>query len=179
MKIKQSLALFAYYSFARFLPESSNHKFAKRTREVICKRIFKKSGKNINIEKGAYFGSGSCLEIGDNSGIGINCYISKFTIIGKDVMMAPDVIILDSNHKHDRIDIPMRLQGRTKANPVIIEDDVWIGIRSIILPGVKISKGAIIAAGSVVTKNVPEYVVVGGSPAKIQKYRHNKTHSGK
>lgn len=65
----------------------------------------------------------------------------------------------------------MNLQGMSKEHPVLIEDDVWIGANVIILPGVKISKGSIIGAGSVVTKNVPEYAIVGGNPARVIKYR--------
>jgi maltose O-acetyltransferase len=172
-KIKRNLALICYYSFARFLP-ISQFTFSKKIRVMLCRTIFKKCGENVNIEKGAYFGLGSDIEIGDNSGIGINCRISGPVSIGRDVIMAPDVVILTKNHKYDRLDIPMRLQGDTEIKPVIIKDDVWIGIRSIILPGVEISRGAIIGAGSVVTKNIPEYAIVGGSPAKIIKFRNDK-----
>ena len=170
MKIKKTIALIFYYSFARYLPASKNS-FFKSIRGSCCKRIFKKCGKNINIEKGAFFGYGNEIEIGDNSGLGMNCRIYGPVVIGKDVMMAPDVIILTVNHNFSRIDIPMRLQGKSETKPVIIQDDVWIGIRTIIMPGVVVSKGSIIAAGSVVTKDVPEYCIVGGAPAKILRKR--------
>jgi maltose O-acetyltransferase len=173
LKIKKILALMCYYSFARFLP-ASRFIISKKIRGMLCGVIFKKCGKNVNIEKGAYFGLGSSIEIGDNSGIGTNCRIFGPISIGRDVIMAPDVVILTKNHKYDRLDIPMCLQGDTEIKPVIIKDDVWIGIRSIILPGVEISKGVIIGAGSVVTKNIPEYAIVGGSPAKIIKFRYDK-----
>ena len=93
-------------------------------------------------------------------------------MIGKDVMMASEVIILTANHTFDRLDIPMRLQGARDVKPVRIGDDVWIGMRSIILPGVQIGRGAVIGAGAVVTKDVPEYAVVGGNPAKVIKFRN-------
>lgn len=83
--------------------------------------------------------------------------------------MAPEVIILTVNHEFSRTDIPMRLQGISEKKPVIIEDDVWIGIRSITMPGVVISKGSIVAAGSIGKKDVPEYCIVGGSPSKNTK----------
>ncbi len=86
-------------------------------------------------------------------------------------MMGPEVIVLTQHHKFDRLDIPMRQQGHKPYEPVIIGDDVWIGIRAIILPGVKIGKGAIIGAGAVVTKDVPEYAIVGGVPARVIKLR--------
>jgi len=86
-------------------------------------------------------------------------------------MMGPDVMIYTQNHRFDRIDIPMIEQGNTEPKPVVIEDDVWIAARSIILPGVTIGKGAVIAAGAVVTKDVPPYTVVGGVPARKIKLR--------
>lgn len=84
--------------------------------------------------------------------------------------MGPDVVILTHTHNIDRVDIPMGKQGSRVAR-VIIGDDVWIGMRSIIMPGVKIGNGAVIGAGAVVTKDVPDYAIVGGVPAKIIKYR--------
>ena len=86
-------------------------------------------------------------------------------------MMGRDVIIMASSHKFDDCNIPMRLQGYKPVKEVIIEDDVWIGHRVIILPGVNIGKGSIIGAGSVVTRDVPQYAIVGGIPAKIIRYR--------
>ena len=84
--------------------------------------------------------------------------------------MGPDVLILNSNHLYQNPNILIRKQGIVYAR-VVIEDDVWIGTRSIILPGVTIGKGSVIAAGSVVTKDVPPYNLVGGIPAKIIKKR--------
>ncbi len=86
-------------------------------------------------------------------------------------MMGPDVVILTQNHKFDRLDIPMLEQGFKDEQPVTICDDVWIGVRAIILPGVTVGKGAIIAAGAVVTKDVCEYAIVGGNPARVIKMR--------
>ena len=70
-----------------------------------------------------------------------------------------------------RTDIPMRGQGSTPARKVTVSSDVWIGARVIILPGVTIGQGAIIAAGAVVTKDVPPFSVVGGVPARVIKFR--------
>lgn len=85
-------------------------------------------------------------------------------------MMGPDVTILSQTHNIERTDIPMGKQGMREAE-VIIGNDVWIGMRSIIMPGVKIGDGAVIGAGAVVTKDVPDYAIVGGVPARIIKYR--------
>ncbi|WP_462354514.1 DapH/DapD/GlmU-related protein [Alistipes timonensis] len=86
-------------------------------------------------------------------------------------MMGPDVLVFTSNHESGRTDIPMRLQGNGATKQVTICSDVWVGARVIILPGVTIGKGAIIGAGAVVAKDVPDYAIVGGVPAKIIGYR--------
>jgi maltose O-acetyltransferase len=93
--------------------------------------------------------------------------------VGKDVMMGPYVVIIGDNHRFDNLDLPMRLQGTQEYPPVRIGDDVWIGARAIILPGLTIGNGAIIGAGSVVTKDVPPYAICAGNPAKIIRYRNN------
>jgi acetyltransferase-like isoleucine patch superfamily enzyme len=80
-------------------------------------------------------------------------------------MMGPDVKIMTRNHAFDSLDCPMNLQGDTFL-PVIVGDDVWIGANAIILPGVTIERGAVIAAGAVVTKDVAAYGIVGGVPAR-------------
>lgn len=91
-------------------------------------------------------------------------------IIGNDVMIGPNVVLRASNHVFNRTDIPMRDQGHSFGK-IIIEDDVWIGANAVILPNVTIGKGAIIAAGAVVTKDVPPYSIVAGVPAKTIKSR--------
>ena len=80
--------------------------------------------------------------------------------------MGTDVTIITRNHRFDRTDIPMMEQGFEEERPVYIGNDVWIGDRVLILPGVHIGDGSIIAAGAVVTKDVPPYSIVAGVPAK-------------
>jgi maltose O-acetyltransferase len=169
------ICLMLYYFIARHLPGSGlPYSFgSQKIRGFLCRRIFKKAGRNINIEHGAFFASGRDIEIGDNSGLGLNTRVTGPLKIGNDVMMGPDVMIFTQNHETGRLDIPMRLQTAPKK-PVVIEDDVWIAARVIILPGITIHKGAIVGAGAVVTKDVPGYAVVGGNPAKIIKYRNTK-----
>ena len=91
--------------------------------------------------------------------------------IGNDVMIGPRVMILGGHHAYDRLDIPMWKQGEGKQGNIVIEDDVWIGAGSIILTGVRIGRGSIIAAGSVVTKDVEPYCIYGENPAKFIKSR--------
>ena len=141
----------------------------KQIRAFCGKLILSKCGKDVNIEKGAAFPSS--VELGDNSGIGIRAQINGKVMIGKNVMMGPDVCVYAINHAFNRVDIPMNFQGFAPEKPVVIGDDVWIGARVIILPGVRIGTGAVIGAGAVVTKDVPDYAVVGGNPARILKMR--------
>jgi maltose O-acetyltransferase len=173
MKLARILRLTVYYCFARYLPASDSRfgGWARPLRRWITQALFKRAGRNINIEKGAYFGDGSQIEIGNNSGIGVNCQVCGLIEIGDNVMMGPEVIILTISHKYDRLDVPMLEQGHGLPEPVTIGDDVWIGTRAIILPGISIGKGSIIGAASVVTKDVPKYAVVCGNPAKVVKYR--------
>lgn len=108
--------------------------------------------------------------IGSGSGLGVNCSVHGPLRIGDNVMMGPDVTILTQTHNIERIDIPMGQQGM-RVSEVVIGNDVWIGMRAIIMPGVKVGNGAVIGAGAVVTKDVPDYAVVGGVPAKIIRFR--------
>lgn len=142
---------------------------ATKIRYFLAKRFVKQCGTNVNFEKGASFGSD--FIIGDNSGVGINAQISSSVIIGKSVMMGPEVVMLTTGHRHDRIDIPMGAQGGLPLRPIVIQDDVWIGQRAIILPGVVIGHGSIVGAGAVVTKSFPPFSVIGGNPAKLLKNR--------
>ncbi len=163
-----------YYLVLQYLPKSSGTGFHKKLVRIIRSKtasfLFDKCGTNINIEKKAKFGTGKNISIGNNSGIGMNCQVKGPVLIGDNVMMGPDCLILTSYHNIARIDIPMNQQGSGK-NKVVIGNDVWIGTRVIILPGVKIGNGFVIGAGAVVTKDVPNYAIVGGIPAKIIRYR--------
>ena len=169
-KIKLLLGRILYLG-ASHLPESFFwiNIGQKQIRAFCGKLILSKCGKNVNIEKGAIFPSSA--ELGDNSGIGIRAQINGKVIIGKNVMMGPDVCIYAINHAFNRVDIPMNFQGFAPEKPVVIGDDVWIGARVIILPGIRIGTGAVIGAGAVVTRDVPDYAVVGGNPARILKMR--------
>ena len=86
-------------------------------------------------------------------------------------MIAPEVMILNFGHLTTRTDEPMIHQGIRIYPQTIIEDDVWVGARTIVMPGIRLGQGSIIAAGSVVTKDVAPYSVVGGNPAKFIKSR--------
>lgn len=167
--------LVLYYGLARHLPASTNRylgTFSKQVRGYLCSKIFKQCGRNINIEKGAWFGKGNELVIGENSGLGINCKVNFNTVIGRDVMMGPNFYMLESTHLFNSIDVPMRLQGRKKErDQLIIEDDVWIGRDVMVIGSKKIMRGSIIGARCLLVKNFPEYSVIGGNPSKLIKIR--------
>ena len=170
--IRRKIGAILYYLYARHLPPSYSgiNLFQKEIRQICGKLMLKKCGENVNIEKNALFSSKVVL--GNNSGIGVNAKIYGTCIIGDNVMMGEDCTIITRNHRHDRTDIPMILQGFEEELPVVIGNDVWIGDKVIILPGVTIGEGCIVAAGAVVTKNVPDYSIVAGIPAKIVKMRN-------
>lgn len=117
-----------------------------------------------------YYGGepGEGLKVGNNSNIGPFSYIgcSGFVEIGNNVMISPRVSIYSENHIYVSTEIPMKEQG-VEREFVKIEDDCWIAANSIILAGVTIGRGSIIAAGSVVTKNIPSFSIVAGVPAKV------------
>lgn len=123
---------------------------------------------------GANFEMCPNLIIGKNSAIGDESHIScaRKIIIGNGVLMGRKIFITDNNHgssERNMLDIVPFDRPLTSSGPVIIEDNVWIGEKVSIMPNVTIGKGAIIAANAVVTKNIPQYAVVGGCPAKIIK----------
>lgn len=171
----KGLYLLLYKSFFQFLPATDNSlrvgKLIRRLRSAIAGHCLDKHGKNINVERKADFGMGRGVTIGDNSGLGVRCYVRGPLSIGENVMMGPDVKIITSRHKTDSTDIPMNQQGFLPKGGVRIGDDVWIGANVIILADVNIGNGVIIGAGAVVTKDIPDYAVVGGVPAKVIKMR--------
>ncbi len=175
MNLRRLVSSVAYYGFAKHLPASDNRygKWARWLRRAACRGMLLYMGRDVNVEQGAVFGDGRNIRIGDSSGLGINCRMYGPVSLGKHVMMGPDVMVITSNHRSDRLDVPMTQQGGTGPHPVVIGDDVWIGARVIILPGVTVGNGAVLAAGSVVTKDVPAYAVVAGNPARMVRDRRS------
>ncbi len=169
----KSFLLYLYYSIASWLPDPPRPLgvIALPFRTWLASKIFLSAGKNIKVSRNVRFGSGANVVIGNYTGLNVDCWIGNDTIIGDDVMFGPEVTILSGGHNFERTDIPMREQGNTPRRPVVIGNDVWIGTRVIILPGIRIGSHAIIAAGAVVTKDVPEYAIVAGNPAVIKKFR--------
>ncbi len=163
-----------YKGLAKHLPLSDSHfnLGGKALRRFCAKRALPFCGENVNIERGAEFAWD--LRIGDNSGVGINALISSGVVIGTDVMMGPDCMLFTTNHGMKLAGAPMWRQSSSKPDPIVIGNDVWIGARVIILPGVNVGDGAVIGAGSVVTKDVPPCAIVAGNPAKLIRMRDDE-----
>lgn len=169
-KINKAIGYLLYVSTC-WLPHYQPHyawPITNMIRRLSGKLMFDYCGKKVDIGRKISFSSR--FSLGDRSSVGDNTYILGKVTIGKDVMMAANCALIASNHNTNRVDVPMNTQGGTDE-PIVIEDDVWICYGSTICAGVHVGKGAVIAAGAVVTKDVPDYCVVGGVPARVLKKR--------
>jgi acetyltransferase-like isoleucine patch superfamily enzyme len=97
--------------------------------------------------------------------LNIGCVLGPKVELGRYVMLAPYVAIVGKDHVTSKPGVPVIFSGRPTLKPTVIEDDAWVGFGAIIMAGVRIGRGAIVGAGSVVTKNVPPYEVHAGVPA--------------
>jgi acetyltransferase-like isoleucine patch superfamily enzyme len=109
------------------------------------------------------------ITIGNNFYMNAGCHILGEIMIGNDVQIGPKTVIWGRDHGINRGEL-IRKQLRDKR-PIKVGNDVWIGANVTVLKGVSIGDGAIIGAGSVVTRDIPEYAIVAGNPAKVIKYR--------
>tara|TARA_E500000331_G_scaffold182672_1_gene176035 strand:- start:25859 stop:26353 length:495 start_codon:yes stop_codon:yes gene_type:complete len=131
-----------------------------------------KNGKNVSIWEGTHIDSPSKLELGNNVSINRRSVIHAGggVRISDNVLIGPGVVIYSQNHNFHQKDININLQGYSKEE-VIINENVWIGAQSIILPGVNVGSNSIIGAGSLVKKDVESNTIVAGNPAKFIRYR--------
>lgn len=128
----------------------------------------------VRLRPGGAWEQSSYIEIGNNTFIGHSTQINigSYFKIGNDCMIAPLCVFTDAHHVFTDLNVPMKEQA-CEYNSIEVKDDVWIGSGCVILGNVVIGKGAIIAAGSVVNKSIPEYEIWGGVPAKKIKSRKN------
>lgn len=121
-------------------------------------------------------GAGATLEIGDETRVHGTCiHALREVRIGKRCLIAANTQIID-NSGHDLAfpDVSRRIHTTGRSKPVVIEDDVWIGANCIILPGVTVGTGSVIGAGSVVTADIPPFVVAGGNPAVVRRSHQDR-----
>jgi len=172
-KLKRIFFMILYYGIARHLPEHSYPRgmiFCK-LRGWTSRPLFKHAGRDISINRGAHFGKGDRLSIGDETSLGINARIVGDVTLGDYVGMAHNVFVTSSNREFSRTDIPFLHQSLRPDDPVVVEDDVFLAANVIVLPGVRVGTGVIIGAGAVVPKSTPPWCIVSGNPAKVVKWR--------
>lgn len=163
-------------------------------RRFIYKRILKSCGKKLSIAQGVSIkgfkniafgddismGPHSCvfaeskngeskIRIGDRVGLNYNVMINADEggeiTIQDNVLIGPNVVMRSSGHRYEDVHIPIREQGH-HAGKIVIKEDAWIGANAVILPDVVVGKGAVVGAGAVVTRDVADYDIVGGVPAR-------------
>ena len=141
-------------------------------RYILLKSVAASCGDAVAVYSNVYLKNPQKLNLGSNVTIQPMCYIeaSGGVTLGNDVSIAHGATIISESHVYDDPDIPFKNQGMI-YKPVRVGDDTWIGAKASILAGITIGKKAVIGANSVVTKDVPDYAVVAGCPARIIKYR--------
>lgn len=146
--------------------------------EFLLRSLFLSYGKNFRFDPNGTYSFGT-ISVGDDVSLGQRPILlaTRSSIqIGDHVFLGPEVTVRGGNHRIDLIGRFMGTVADSEKRPeddkgVIIQDDVWIGTRAIILHGVTIGRGAVIAAGAVVPHDVPPYAIVGGVPARVIRFR--------
>lgn len=119
-------------------------------------------------------GAGGSVIIGDDTHIQAGCNLKGFLgslIIGRNVQLAPRCGFSPYEHNTDNPDTPIQKQGIRSKGPIVLDDDVWLGLNVSVLEGVHIGRGAVIGAGSVVTRDIPELAIAVGVPAQVIRLR--------
>ena len=137
-------------------------------KDRLIKKLFAKTGKQIIVEQNFWCDYGYNIFLGNNFFANFDCVMLDVCPIriGDNCMLAPGVHIYTATHPIDPV---ARNSGAELGKPVTIGNNVWIGGRAVINPGVTIGDNVVVASGAVVTKDVPDNVVVGGNPARIIK----------
>lgn len=151
---------------------------SRRVRMCVYRPLFGAHGRRFVFDPDGFY-SYANIYVGDDVSLGyrpmLMAALSEIRI-GNHVMFGPEVAIIGGGHNISVVGRFMTDVHEKTGNEdlgVVIEDDVWVGARAIILRGVTVGRGSIIAAGAIVTKSVPPYAVVGGNPARVIKFRWN------
>lgn len=180
---KYSKIIFLLVSIARIFSEKKRIKMLEKARYksgkrglliryVLAKTLCKECGMNVAIDESCWLLNPGMISIGNNVSINPMCYIQGWggIKIGNDVSIGHHVTIMSADHIFDDLNIPIKDQG-VQFKEVVVEDGVWVGAKATILMGVRIGRGAIIAAGAVVTHDVDSFAIVGGVPARLIRSR--------
>ncbi len=150
----------------------------KRIRMYILCPLFKQHGVNFRFDPDGDY-SYKNIHAGDNVNLGVKPILmaAASTIhIGNNVMFGPEVVVIGGGHNTTVCGQAMSEVHEKTGNEdlgVVLEDDIWVGSRAIILRGVCVGRGSVIGAGAIVTKSVPPYAIVGGNPARVLRFRWN------
>lgn len=161
----------------------------KKLKLLRCRLLLIKR-RNISLGENSTFGRGTIFWAPNHITIRNNVYIGKYCTMQADIEMGNNIVIgnnvgLIGKYDHDYSKIGVNIKDapwiggnnydfKGKGQKIIIDDDVWIGYSSIVFTGIHINRGAIIAAGSVVTHDVPPYAIVAGNPARVKGYRFSE-----
>jgi acetyltransferase-like isoleucine patch superfamily enzyme len=151
----------------------------RRAKMILYRPLFCSHGKNFVFDPDAHY-TFNTISVGNNVFIGPRAYLNSThsTIdLGDGVMIGPEVMMVGGNHRYSVLGVPMHLiHEKTDGDdgPITIGSDVWIGARATILKDVTVGEGAIVAAGAVVTRDVPPYSIVAGVPARVVKMRFSE-----
>ena len=139
-------------------------------RYMLCKSLGACVGDNVSIHDNVFFFCLENMKFGNNVSVHPMCYFqaSGGIEIGNDVSVAHGVTLMTQNHSYEDRSTPIKDQP-VISKPIVIEDNVWIGAKVTVLYGRRIGKNSVIAAGAVVTKDVPPNTVVAGVPARVIK----------
>lgn len=167
------LKLVLYYALIQHLPHSRLWSLSNRIRVWYLSRVLgvMPGDRNSKFEFGVYISDARRLRVGRHVRINENAFLQGAITIGDYVMIAPKVAIYTRTHRYEDIGVPMVVAGESETLPVTIEDDVWIGINAVVLPGIRIGRGAIVGANSLVNRDVEPYSIVGGVPARLIRRR--------
>lgn len=141
-------------------------------RYILIRSLAKRCGDNVSIHKGTYILSPQNMKLGNNISIHPMCYLDATggIEIGNDVSIAHSVTVMSTSHSYSDREVPIKDQ-MLEAKKTKINNNIWIGAKSMILAGIEISDGVVVGASSVVTKDVEKESIVVGNPARILKKR--------
>ena len=155
------------YDLVIWLPDGS---FNRILRSLVAGYVFE-CGSNLTLGYRARINTR--MKVGDGVTLGpdmrVMCYGDL--VIEHDVLIGPEVVFIDTHHCCDSIDMPISKQGFEEPRPITVKEGAWLGVRAVVLPGVTIGKHAVVAACSVVTKDVEPYSIVAVIPARLIKKR--------
>ncbi len=147
---------------------------SQRLRGYYYGQLLANCGKNFRVGVGARIRNPALVSVGSNCYLGEDAHLYPWNekiVIGNNVLIAAGAKIISRNHAFEKLGLPISSSGYNNQ-PIIIDDDVWIGFNVVILAGVTIGRGSIIGANAVVTKNIEPYSIMGGVPARLIRKRN-------